>query len=175
MSDREGKVLWWEIEQLLPWEVHHPFSLSRSIWGCCQHLVCLVLFSKVDSPYLLGSGNTLLRNLAASLNLHFHTVVTNLLTPCATFHGRQLRLTQGHSSPWFWRITLLESQSSSCLRSCSLHLTSYSWRFITAVQVHFKELSTSLTVPVWGIWPIKWQWNLICCNFRMERLFQTLC
>lgn len=56
-----------------------------------------MLFSKAPSSYVSGSGNTLVtvkkKKLAASLNLAFHTVAESLLTPCSTFHSRQLKTT----------------------------------------------------------------------------------
>lgn len=92
----------------------------------------------------VGVRNTLMKNLAASLNLHFHTAVTNfLLTPCATFHGRQLKPASGI----FFPLSLKNHTASYCLRLWSLAPISHSWRFISSVQVHFKELSSGLTVP----------------------------
>ena len=100
MSDNEGKVLWQEIEPLPPWEAQHLFLLSRSIWSCCRLLVYLMLFSKVHFPYLSASGSSLVKKLAASLNLPFHTVSKNLpLTPCTTFRCRKLRPTSATILP----------------------------------------------------------------------------
>lgn len=93
------------------------FPLSRSIWSCCRLLVCLVLLSKARSPYLSWSGNTLVKNLAASLNLLLHTVPESLLlTPCTTSHCGQLRPT----SATFFPLFLKKHAVSFCLWPWSL-------------------------------------------------------
>lgn len=82
-----------------------------------------------------GSGNTIMKNLAASLKLHFCRVVTSLLlTPCATLHGKQIK----PASELFFPLLLKKHTASFCLWLWSLHLISHSQRFFSSGQVHFK-------------------------------------
>lgn len=168
MSDSEGKVLWQEIEQLLPWEIWHPFLLSRSIWSCCWLLVCLMLFSKVHSSYLSGLGNTLVKNPAVSLNLPFHTFAESfLITACTSFHCRHVTPTP---------VTILSTvfEETHCL---VLPLVAVlGTLFLTARGPLAQSRAIVKICPKVssflrgrGNLPIKWKQTPICCNFRMKR------
>lgn len=169
MSGSEGKVLRQKIEQLPPWEVQHLFPLPRSIWSCCRFLVCLVLFRKVwCSPYLSGSGNTLMKNPAASLNLPFHTVPQSLLlTPSTTFHCRQLRPTS---------VTILStvSEEARCLLLPLAMVLGTSFLTSGGPWAHSWSIlkicpQVSLFLRGRGNLAVKWQQTPFYCNFRMKR------